>query len=599
MDPVTLGMAKAATKRALLAPRLKTEPGLRTFQMALTQRMDRKLTGCWIGSSSIEGSVASPLHLRMTNLLEKMLQSSYNPLGITGGYTVKGRDGLWTVTGSTSESDTDLGRKNRRLSAAATLTHTTVQPCTGVQIFFMEGPSEGAFKVEFAGGEFIITPRTTQPDNSATGVWESPAVARGTQTVKITAIGSCSIGNVVFRDGDQERGITMYNAGHAGGTVQTFLDAAADPMWARMAYINPDIVPVMIGINDAAASASVSTYISRITSLVAKINASAPSKTVWIPLIGQPTMQTFAVAPWSDYQAALKAFAATQPNCTYHPLHEFFPASQAADTEDLVWTDDIHPTTRGHAYEAQLMADMWALPSRRTYEVSPPAAVSLVYDWKTDPTLLFDYDMNALSESTGATVASVPSARGTITTPMTQATEGNKPTVVAGPNGRKAIATDDAAQQWIGASFTAQSVPATVISVFKRGTSSSTRAYGGMSTNYISASTTGSPLKFRLESGAAPSWDSDYTSDTNWHIVATVVNGANSKVFFDKKTPIVGATATGRTWDGISIGRNPGNTAWSDCTNTHLIGFSRALSDYEIGRIMSDLATETGLTVAN
>lgn len=599
MDAVTLAAAAATSRRLAAGPRLLATPGRRAFEMMLSERATRKMIGVYIGASTVEGSVAT-YDRQMSVLLEKMLQNSYNPPGIPGGYTIKARNGGWATTGTTGETpDVDL-KKHRTLVAGATMTHTTRQPVTGLQIHYLEGPGQGQFSVQVDNyPAFIITPDTTKPTDSPTGSWESPVFDRAIRTVVITAIGACSLGNIVFRDGDRDLGFTLYNAGRAGGSTSVFVGAGAATTWQRIAALAPDIVPVQLGHNDLGAN-SIATYKANLNTIVDSINAASPGKTVWVPMIAQQSTDV----RYPDYIAAMKEVAASRSNCTFHDYNQFLQHTQAAvdaSTEGLWFTDYTHLVSKGHEFVANLLADSLGLPSRRTWPSTPPVSDNLSYDWTTDPALLGQWDPNALSATTGQSVPSLPVARGSLTAAMTQATAGKQPTIVAGPNGRKALGFSATAQQELAtAVFAAQSTPATIFIIWRRSGTTGTRMFSGASSNFLSLqASSGTPYLFRVDnkaSNTSVTWPNG--PDQNWHLAAQVFNGVNSALFHDSRTPIATTlAASAQPWDSLSLGRNQTGTAWANVEIAGIIAFSRALSSFEVGRLMDYWAAATGIGV--
>ena len=369
--PHALELLDAAGVGNTAAPREKTMPARRYLDYALADQRTRKLKAVVIGASSAEGSNAAATY-SMASQLEKMLQNSYNPPGIPGGYVTKARDGgFWAPSGTTTSDDLDLGLKNRGLAPGASVSHTTVQMCTGVEVWYMQGDTyAGGFTVTIDGG----TPTTITPAGGAdapTGVWTSPVLARGIHTVVITALGQSSIGQCTIFDGDRDRGWVLYQGAHAGYATADFLTPAAEQHWTRLAAINPDLVFVMLGSNDKGNSVPYSTYQTRLTEIVSRINT-AGDRTPWIVLIAQHNRDATGPA-WAGYQEAMQAVADATDNATYVSYREFFPTS-VTDPDELIDTDDTHMTSRGHVYAAQLIAAMLDLPSRQTFPAIPPSS---------------------------------------------------------------------------------------------------------------------------------------------------------------------------------------------------------------------------------
>lgn len=236
-----------STASTVRASRLLTvQPARRLFDKALLEVGTRPLIGVGLGASTWEGSSADP-NRQLSVLIEKMLQASYNPPGITGGYTTKVRNSVaWAKTGSTSGiDDTDM-KKIQVLNTNATATHQSWQDCTGIDIYYPSGSGIGAWTISIEGGAPVtVTPGSTE---SYVGVWRSPVLARGKHTFVITATGdNAQIANAYIRDQDEKAGVRLLNFGRAGGGTSSFLDSIADSTWARINSIVPDFAVVSLG----------------------------------------------------------------------------------------------------------------------------------------------------------------------------------------------------------------------------------------------------------------------------------------------------------------------------------------------------------------
>lgn len=595
----------------LATPRLLQVPGRMAMERAIADRGDRALTMLFVGASTMEGSVASNSR-SLAVQLGKMMQSALNPTGINGGYGIKVR--AWeTTTGTTGEvQDIDF-MKHRTFAIGATAVHTTLQPVTGVRIQFLEGPLTsaggtvaGSFTVTLANSagsnSWTVVPNPAAATDSPTGVWTSPVLARAVYTVTIAAIGVASIGNSLFFDGDHTLGLRFYNCGRAGGRTQTFIDTAS--FWTRLAAVQPDIVFTMLGFNDMGASVSQATYGANLTTIVDQIQAAVPSKRVWIPLIAQHSFET-TVATWAPYKATMQAVAASRPaNCTYHDFGQSIPTLRTQDPNfEIVFTDDTHMTSLGHTIAAGQVGELFSLGHRRTLPANPPVADNLAWDWKTDPNLQAYYDPNALPDSIGASISSLPVSNGVLTNALTQATGSKQPTVVAGPNSRKALHFVSASSQELATTtFGPFTTPATMVAILRRWGSSGTRAFSGVSSTFLSFQiTSGSPYLLRLDTGTAPSASTTWVGgpDAAWHIAIVVYNGANSLLYFDSRTPVTMALAAAQVnWNGLSLGRNQTASAFSDCETAGLAAFNRQLTTFEVGRVFDSLSAACNIYVA-
>ena len=329
----------------------------------------------FMGSSTIEGSNATPRTQRFTNRLEKMLQASYNPTGIPGGYEIRAVDPSPVVqtTGTVTTESVGLGLRSRGLAAGATLTHAS-EVCTGFTVRFLPGSGRGSFTVAIDGG----TPVTVDAKSLASSEWSSPALERGEHTIVVTAVETCVISHLYMHDGDQNVGVRVVNAGLGGASAVSFTSGHASH-WTELGRIASRVasVAIMTGSNEADGQISLSSFRGNVLALIQKVEDSLGHRP-WISLLGMPNRPDSSYAiPEQAYRDVLAQIAAENPTyVTYHDLAPQFPKTQAADVYNLMDTDSIHQTTLGHAYTADVLAELWKLPSRAVSGAQPPAVGS-------------------------------------------------------------------------------------------------------------------------------------------------------------------------------------------------------------------------------
>lgn len=108
--------AQAASPSLKAAFRRTRQPGQSRWDLLALNRSTGKLRGIMIGTSTVAGTGASPIANRFANLLEKMLQSSYNPSGIKGGRTIRATDSGWVNGVSIGTSTNGLGMTSRTVT---------------------------------------------------------------------------------------------------------------------------------------------------------------------------------------------------------------------------------------------------------------------------------------------------------------------------------------------------------------------------------------------------------------------------------------------------------------------------------------------------
>ena len=153
-----------------------------------------------------------------------------------------------------------------------------------------------------------------------------------------------------------ERNLTFLNRGISGNTV-----ADLQKRWQKDTLdLKPDVLSILIGVNDLNKGVSVGDYAARYDDLLATTVAALPKvKLILCEPFGLPVGNK--KDGWNAYQADLEQRRAVVAKLAakYHAV--FVPSQQAFDdaarraaAEHWIW-DGVHPTYSGH----QVLADAW------------------------------------------------------------------------------------------------------------------------------------------------------------------------------------------------------------------------------------------------
>jgi lysophospholipase L1-like esterase len=350
----------AATKKYVddglaVKQNIDTEPFLPRWQAALAQSHTNQISAVIVGSSTTAGSNAQP-GTRYVDQLGHMLHKQFNLGASTGGYHIRTADGSWTTGGTVTTIGEDLSDYARSLAAGASLTRTFTD-CTGFDIYFAQGPAQGQFTVTIDGTLVAtVTPDTTGSVRYD-GVWTSSLLTRGSHTLVITAVAACIIGSVYVQDSDSATGVRLYNSGLSGATTSTF--STNTTMWQRAAALpNTSLVVIMLNSNDYANSVAPATYKANVLSIIN--NAKAALTTQRPDFLIVNAFKRLDVTPtydFDDYSAAGQELADEEDQVYYVDTAQYFPTVNDAtnDPQNLIDTDNIHPTVAGHSYYARLI----------------------------------------------------------------------------------------------------------------------------------------------------------------------------------------------------------------------------------------------------
>ncbi|NKS05189.1 hypothetical protein GS475_02695 [Rhodococcus hoagii] len=352
-------------------PILDDQPARRLLFDALAEINSRPLIIPWLTASTGEGSVADN-DKTMHVLLQKMLQATYNPPGITGGYSLKVR--AWTKTGSTGEVLDSDTKKLAVLNTGGTAKHTSFGPSTGIEIHYPCGPGLGSWTLSIDGQ--VVT--TIDPDSAAsyTGIFRSDRVDPKVRDYQFTALeDNAQLGLAYIRNLDERAGIRLYNFGRAGGATAQFLNAEADSTWERINSLVPDGAMLMLGHNDMGNGVSTAQLKTNLGLIVDRVQ-SAAKRPVWVGVLVQHSTD----ARWPAYADAIEEFCATRPDVvTCHSFREYFADNVAdAAASGEYFTDNLHLNNKGHRKAGYVIGDGLRLSSNTWPAIPATAALPSV-----------------------------------------------------------------------------------------------------------------------------------------------------------------------------------------------------------------------------
>jgi lysophospholipase L1-like esterase len=156
-----------------------------------------------------------------------------------------------------------------------------------------------------------------------------------------------------------ERKLDFYNRGVSGNTV---LDL--EKRWGKDTLaLKPDLLSVMIGVNDNAKGVPLDTYEATYDKILAEARAQNPKLKLVLmePFVrhpGKPVPEGIVARQAIVAKLALKYGAALVR------LQKLFDDAAAKTADDYWVWDSVHPTYRGH----QLLADEWERVVRETWK---------------------------------------------------------------------------------------------------------------------------------------------------------------------------------------------------------------------------------------
>ncbi|GIE35848.1 hypothetical protein Ait01nite_088930 [Actinoplanes italicus] len=356
----TAGPARAASPTAGMP--------LLSWHAALANRRWAPAVVAVLGSSSSEGVGATGPGRGYVPVLAENLRDGFPVSGAGAGggdnyVAAWGTPRWWPVTmrGDGVRSKTaGWGLKAVDLVAAGqslTLTFTG----TSVRVWYSAVPAGGTFSVAIDGAPAGAAVDTAGAGDAAT--WRSGLLAPGRHTIVVTGEGGGTVrvhGFAVF-DGDEERGVQVYNGGHGGRTSGDFVKGAT--AWApRLRSMQPHLVILQLGVNDwriGVPAAALKKNLQKIIATVRASTATEPSFVVYgPPRVGADRrVQDFAhyTEAWREVAAEDTGGPGGGSGVAWFDLaaRQLSPSS---DNRLGLYCDDlVHMTDRGAAFTADAL----------------------------------------------------------------------------------------------------------------------------------------------------------------------------------------------------------------------------------------------------
>lgn len=194
-------------------------------------------------------------------------------------------------------------------------------------------------------------------------------------TIEVGYIGAAgSFIGITEYNGDENAGLQVHNCGYSGTEAAGWNTYASTGWAASMAMLNPDLMILDIGTNDARVAGGNRTPAQFKTNLLALIANLRASVSAPLALIAPYDTTNDALnSPLIQYIQVLRDVEAADPTITLVDCYSKMPAAAATDTYGLFNASALpHASTKGYALMAEIIAQGIA-PGQR---MSPVAAVS-------------------------------------------------------------------------------------------------------------------------------------------------------------------------------------------------------------------------------
>jgi len=341
---------------------------LAQWTTALLNRNNQTVTWVAWGDSITEGQGSSTVTGRWINQTLGGLRSKYPTSGVAGGfgyipawYATYGPDSQWS-TDPTGNAQWNMDSEQFGNGAGLGMLTSTLRSGTyetfkvtgsSIDILFNYGSGSFSYKVDSGA-------TTTVSASGGTGATGSKHVAfssTGSHTVTVSGVsGSVILEGLMTYNGDETKGIRLYDSAQSGVTTGQMLNQGAN-LAAITASVKADLVTLQFGGNDFESNhvLSPSQVAANFKTIVSQIRTAAtshePSIVIVVPYNHLGTNNLGY--NWAAYISAIKSVASSDTSLGLIDLTTFATSGQASPY--LSKTDDGHPNDTGQAKLATMV----------------------------------------------------------------------------------------------------------------------------------------------------------------------------------------------------------------------------------------------------
>lgn len=350
---------------------------LRQFHSDLALRNTAPVDIVWIGDSISEGIRSDKIGERAVWKFRDTLRTicptsavgglGYIPAKFHASYLT---DNPVTLTG-TSGSDFGFGYRSQTLSSAAD-TVTLTATCTAVDIHYTAYNGAGSFVYQVDGGAWSANVPTSGT-LSSNRIFKITGLTAGQHTIVV----KWSVAPAVFIDGffvyngDEAKGVRMWEGAMSGATTANFLPNDVTKHWPGVVQANPSLAIIALGTNDVGTAphitpAQYKTNLNTIINAFNTYNTRQPSILLVSPYFrGDITPTSIAPDTIADYINKQWEIASERTNvAVWDSGTRLLGASgaTASTASQFINGDLVHPTNAGQIQYGESLA-RWIAPS--------------------------------------------------------------------------------------------------------------------------------------------------------------------------------------------------------------------------------------------
>lgn len=365
-------LTKKQLPKAIAGARADVDRALRTWYTNVL-KADTTAVDIFVGpSDSIgAGAYAGAGAKKFISVTRDKLRRALQPSGIVGGYgyyntaanPILTGEGFVGSTGGITVVDTfGLGRRGTVLAPGATLSFYFVG--TSAKLIYRKDPTYGNFTYTVDG---IAGPGPVAGAGAAGSAEVALGpFASGIHTIVVTAVGTTGIEGVFGMDGDETKGIRIFEGSHAGYGAADFV---ANQAWAasldRIPNCKLNVIP--LGSNDYYNGRTVAQAKADLLTVIGLNRARFGADVSIVLMAYYERPPGAAIVPWSDYVAMYHEIADADDNICVFDAGPLFgtmtgPTDDRGGLTTAIAGDYVHPTPAGHQLLGTALADFLMPP---------------------------------------------------------------------------------------------------------------------------------------------------------------------------------------------------------------------------------------------
>ncbi|MGK5677506.1 GDSL-type esterase/lipase family protein [Actinoplanes sp. URMC 104] len=353
---------------------------LRTWRAALADRHYNPAKIAVIADSLSEGVGAGAYGRGWVPMLLGQLRMRYPVTGVTGG---PGFVCSWDNPGVgappaysypvvvspnnfTFLENAGFAMKSWNMQATnETMTYTFTG--TSIHVWYLLQSGGGSFSITLDGT--VVASSVSTAGTAARGIWTSAALTPGTHTIVLTRLsGSCRINGFRVHDGDEARGIQMFNGSQSSRQAAEFVaQASTGGGWADwINTIQPHLCIIELGLNDWGNGATQSVLKANLKSIISTVRARTSTNPSFVIYASPQVNSGPYTMTYAQLHQVWEEVAAEDTGVCLLDIAARFRSPEVDPSEGYYYrlgntaTLDIHPNDKGHSAIADAAASFLA-----------------------------------------------------------------------------------------------------------------------------------------------------------------------------------------------------------------------------------------------